>query len=175
MDVLDLYDRGTAWCATKFPETSTPLDAPTPCEEWDVRALMNHMFDAQTYFIARARGEEVTPTSGMPPDILGDAPRSQYVAQRDEAMSVFSEPGVVDQSGVLIGIGFVDQLIHGWDLAVATKQKADMPDDLAQVAFSLVDGRLTDEQRKTAFKPAVAVPDDARAQDRLLGYSGRRP
>ena len=75
----------------------------------------------------------------------------------------------------MLGIAFCDQLIHGWDLATATGQDATMPDDLAEAAFATLDGRLTDDQRRSAFKAAVEVPDDASAQDKLLAYTGRRP
>jgi hypothetical protein len=51
-----------------------------------------------------------------------------------------------------------------------------MPDDLASAAFSMIDGRLTDEQRKGGgFKPAVAVPASSSAQDKLVAYTGRQP
>ena len=50
-----------------------------------------------------------------------------------------------------------------------------MPADLAEAAYETVHGLFTEEQRKGGFKPAVVVADDASAQDRLLGYTGRQP
>ena len=50
-----------------------------------------------------------------------------------------------------------------------------MPNDLVQAAFAMTDGRMSDEQRGTFFKPAVAVGEGASAQEKLLGYAGRGP
>jgi len=60
LDLLDLYGRASAWTATKVPGTVSQLDAPTTCEPWDVRTLLNHMLQIQRYFVGAARGEEVT-------------------------------------------------------------------------------------------------------------------
>jgi uncharacterized protein (TIGR03086 family) len=65
--------------------------------------------------------------------------------------------------------------VHGWDLARATGQDATMPEDLAEAAFAMIDGKLTDENREPGFKSVVAVPEDASAQDKLLAYTGRQP
>lgn len=50
-----------------------------------------------------------------------------------------------------------------------------MPDDLAASAFEMVNGRFAAENRKGTFGPEVNVPKDASAQEKLLGYSGRKP
>jgi uncharacterized protein (TIGR03086 family) len=94
---------------------------------------------------------------------------------RTELLHAFGEPGVMEQSGPALGIAFCDQLLHGWDLAVATGQDATMPDGLPEVAYDMLEGRLTDEQRGGAFKPRIAVGDDASAQARLLAFTGRQP
>jgi uncharacterized protein (TIGR03086 family) len=86
-----------------------------------------------------------------------------------------SAPGVLEKSGMGLGIASVDQLVHGWDLATATDQDASMPADLAEAAFAMVDGRLTPDRRGDAFKPAIDVGDDASAQEKLLAYTGRQP
>ena len=52
-DLLDLYQRASEWTASKVAGAAEKLDAPTPCEEWDVRTLMNHMLDTQRYFVGR--------------------------------------------------------------------------------------------------------------------------
>ena len=50
-----------------------------------------------------------------------------------------------------------------------------MPEGLPALAYDLIHGRFSDEQRQGIFKPAVKVPPDASAQDRLLAYTGRDP
>ena len=174
MDLLDLFDHGSAWAASKIPAAGE-LNRSTPCPEWDVRALLNHMLHGQQLFAGAARGESAAPPPGRPPDIVGDDPVKQYEAARQATLAAYSEPGVLEKTGPSLGIAFVEQLVHGWDLATATGQDATMPDDLAQTAFTMINGRMTDEQRGTFFRSAVPVPDNASAQEKLLGYGGRQP
>jgi uncharacterized protein (TIGR03086 family) len=176
MDLLDLFDRGTEWSAGKIPAAEDKLDAPTPCDEWDVRTLLNHMLDTQEYFSATARGESPALPSGTPSERIGDDPAKTYEQTRQATLGAYRKPGVLEKTGPSLGIAFVDQLVHGWDLARATGQDATMPDDLAQSAFQMIDGQLDGEERRgPAFKPAISVPDDASAQEKLLGYGGRQP
>jgi uncharacterized protein (TIGR03086 family) len=175
MDLLDLFERGTDWTASKIPGAANKLDAKTQCDEWDVRTLLNHVIDTQQYFAATARGEEAALPKPTPPALIGDDPVAAYEQIRQETLRAYREPGVIEKTGPSLGIAFVDQLIHGADLAKATGQDAKMPEDLAQAAFAMIDGRLTDDQRGNGFKPAVTVPDDAPIQDKLLAYTGRQP
>ena len=90
-------------------------------------------------------------------------------------MDAFGEDGVIDRTGPSLGIAFSDQLLHGWDLATATGQDATMPEDLPALAYEMIHGRFTDEQRKGVFKPEVPVAPNASAQEKLLAYTGRNP
>jgi uncharacterized protein (TIGR03083 family) len=182
MDPLDLFTRATDWTVgTLVPGATDALDAPTPCDEWNVRQVMNHMLDTQRFFACRARGDDnVAPPSPEPPDQLGTDPDGdsilyQFVLSRTFMLVTFGEEGVIERTGPSLGIAFADQLIHGWDLAKATGQDATMPDGLAEAAYEMLEGRLTDEQRKGAFKPEIAVDPAASTQDKLLAYTGRDP
>jgi uncharacterized protein (TIGR03086 family) len=174
MDPLDLFDRGTAWAADKIPAASAKLENTTPCEEWTVRTLLNHMLDTQRYFTQTAKGESAEPPGPNPPDVLDGNPTAQYDRTRREALDAFGQTGVIEKTGPSLGIAFCDQLVHGWDLATATGQDATMPSGLAEAAFSMLDGRLTDDRRGNAFGPALPVDDGASAQERLLAYVGRK-
>lgn len=174
-DLLDLYEHASAWTATKVAVAATKLDAATPCDDWDVRTLMNHMLDTQHYFVSAARGEDVSPPSPIPPQLLGDDPGADFDRARAETLSTFAEPGVIEKTGPSLGIAFSDQLLHGWDLATATAQDATMPEGLPEAAYELIHGRFTDDQRKGVFKPEVVVTSDASPQDKLLAYTGRDP
>ncbi|HEY6316403.1 MAG TPA: hypothetical protein VI462_00780 [Acidimicrobiia bacterium] len=44
-DLVDLYERASTWTASKVAGATGMLDAPTPCNDWDVATLMNHMLD----------------------------------------------------------------------------------------------------------------------------------
>jgi uncharacterized protein (TIGR03086 family) len=173
-DLLETYERASDWTTQKVEGAVTRLDAPTPCDEWDVETLLNHMLETQRFFVSRARGEDAS-LSPNPPSLLGDDPVADFRATRAEVMSTFGEPGVIEKTGPALGIAFCDQLLHGWDVAVATGQDATMPDGLPEAAYDMLHGRLTDEQRKGVFKPEVAVGADATAQEQLLAFTGRRP
>jgi uncharacterized protein (TIGR03086 family) len=174
-DLLELYERASEWTATKVAGATTKLDAATPCDQWDVRTLLNHMLDTQHYFTGAARGEEVSPPSPKPPELLGDDPVAAFDRARAEALSTFAEPGVIEKTGPSLGIAFSDLLLHGWDLAKATAQDVTMPEGLPGAAYQMIHGRFTDDQRKGVFKPEVTVASDASAQDKLLAYTGRDP
>jgi uncharacterized protein (TIGR03086 family) len=175
MDLLDLYDQASEWTAAKVAGAVDKLGSPTPCDDWNVRTLLNHMLDTQRYFIGAARGEDVSPPSPKPPKLLGDDPVADFEQGRAEVLSTYGAPGVIEKTGPSLGIAFSDQLLHGWDLARATDQEATMPAGLPEAAYELIHGRFTDDQRKGIFKPEVQVPDDASPQERLLAYTGRDP
>ena len=174
MDLLDLFDRGSEWTASKIPAAVSQLDGATPCEDWDVRTLLNHMVDALQYFSATARGEDAKLDPASPQELIGDDPVATYNELRQETLQAYGEPGVIEKTGPMLGIAFCDQLLHGCDLARATGQDATIPDDLAGAAFGMLDGRLTPDRRGDAFKPAVDVAADASPQDKLLAYTGRQ-
>jgi uncharacterized protein (TIGR03086 family) len=175
LDLLDLYGRASEWTVSKADGAAEKLDAATPCDDWDVRALMNHMLDTQNYFVGNARGEDVSPPSPQPPELLGDDPEADFEHARARTLSTFGEDGVVERTGPSLGIAFSDQLLHGWDLAQATGQDATMPEGLPEAAYEMIHGRFTEDQRKGIFKPEVAVAPNVTAQDKLLAYTGRDP
>ena len=173
-DLLSCYRAASAWTADKVGGTSD-LAASTPCDDWSVRDLLNHMLDTQRYFLSAARGEQASPPSPNPPDVLSANPRQDFEQIQAEVADVFGQDGVIEKTGPALGIAFADQLLHGWDLARATGQDDTMPDGLAQAAYDTIHGRFTDEQRKGVFKPELPVGDDATPQQRLLAYTGRDP
>jgi uncharacterized protein (TIGR03086 family) len=175
-DVLDLYSRASEWTLDKVKGAAKALDSDTPCDKWDVRELMNHMLETQQYFVGSARGQKASPPGQTPPaTLLGDDPVKDFKGARDEMMTTYGDKDVLEKSGPSLGIAVADQLLHGWDLAKATGQDTSMPNGLAEAAYQMIHGKLTDDQRKGSFKPEVQIDADASAQDKLLAYSGRKP
>lgn len=173
-DLLELYERASDWTGTKVRGAVTDLDAPTTCDSWNVRTLLNHMLETQRYFLGAARGDDVA-LSQDPPDLLSDDPCSDFDQVRTEMLQTFGKPGVIEQTGPALGIAFSDQLLHGWDLASSTGQDPLMPEGLPEAAYAMIHGRFTDEQRKGVFKPEIDVAPDSSAQEKLLAYTGRDP
>ena len=174
-DLVDLYRRASDWTVGKIAGAVDELDSDTPCDEWNVRTLMNHMLETQHYFLASGRGEDASPPSATPPKVLSDDPVRDFERARDDIIDTYRDPAVVEKTGPALGIAFSDTLLHGWDIARATGQDATMPQGLPEAAYEMIHGRFTDEQRTGVFKPEIAVAEDAPAQARLLGYTGRQP
>lgn len=174
-ELIDLFGRGSAWAVETVAGATDKLDATTPCDEWNVRKLLNHMLDTQHYFLASARGDKASRPSATPPEILSDDPVADFQEVRREMLATFSDEAVLEQTGPSLGIAFSDLLVHTWDLACATGQDATMPKGLAEADYGLIHGRFTDEQRKGIFKPEIPLDKDGSAQDRLLAYTGRNP
>jgi uncharacterized protein (TIGR03086 family) len=187
VDLLALYDQATAWTAARVTGAADHLDAPTPCTEWDVRRLIDHLLAGQAMFAAGPTGGTIAPPTGPPPALVGADPAAQYEQARIATLDAYAQPGVLQTTikgfaGELaamevLGIAFCDQLVHGWDLARATGQDTTMPDGLADVAWTMLDGRIPEEARGRGqnFGPIVAVPAKATVQAKLLGYCGRTP
>jgi len=174
-DLLDLYGRASKWAGTVVADASSHLDSRTPCDEWDVRTLLNHVVETQRYFASTARGEKAALPSPTPPDLIGDDPVAAFDRARTDTALAFGAPGVIDKTGPALAIAYSDLLLHTWDLATATGQDATMPSGLAEAAYESIHGKFTDEQRKGVFKPEIAVDASASPQEKLLAYTGRDP
>lgn len=187
IDLIGLFDRATTWTASKIAVADTQREAATPCDEWNVARLVDHLLHGQAIFASGAAGAVVAPPSGDPPHLIGRDPGAQYETARQTTIASYSQPGVLTgtvntpygpmPAAQFLGIAVCDQLIHGWDLARGTKQDSTMPAELAAAAWQMLGGRISDANRGPGknFKTAVPVPEDASFQAKLLGYTGRQP
>jgi uncharacterized protein (TIGR03086 family) len=167
--------------------TPDQLDNATPCADWTVRDLLNHLVGGG-YLIGGALKGDSAPIDpdGPMPDLLGD----DLVAAWDGSVSTFAEgidsPGALEREvtlpfGTLPGATLLeilkfDLLVHAWDLATATGQPFDAPADVVEPTFGAARMIVTPEARNDAgqpFGPEVAAPDDASPIVRLAAFSGR--
>jgi uncharacterized protein (TIGR03086 family) len=160
------------------------LDRPTPCQCFNVAALLDHVHGSALAFRAAAAK---TPLPGGP---SGDAAhlaadwRSRIPTDVRALADAWTDPaawegmtaaGGVDLPGEVAGIIGLDEiLIHGWDLAKATGQPAEYDgpglDEVLRLVTEFRGGGI-----EGLFGPEVPVPDDAPVLDRILGVSGRDP
>ena len=159
---------------------------PTPCPDWDVRALVRHMIGQDMRnFLASARGE--TADWRAPADELGGDWAAEF---RDRAGPLLAawraadlgEPIAMPGGGEAPLRDRADQQIaelatHGWDLVKATGQRADLDPALAEHALDWSHRLLRPEYRgpDRAFGAEVPVSPDAPPYDRLAGWFGRDP
>jgi uncharacterized protein (TIGR03086 family) len=164
------------------------LDRPTPCTEWTVRQLLNHLIG--TLHLGRSLLEDAPPAvammpGGLPADDLldGDAAKAYRLgveallaaAQPDTLARVHTTP-LGDMPGELLG-GFttLDVAVHGWDLATAIGTEADLDDALADEILAFAHRTLTDEMRAPRIGPEIAVGESTSTTDRLVAFLGRTP
>jgi uncharacterized protein (TIGR03086 family) len=159
--------------------------AGTPCPEWDVRGLVNHLVAGNLWAAQLGAGATLDQVGDrFDGDVLGADPVAAYAASADAASDVFGRPGALEKQcavsygpvagSVYAGHRFIDVLIHGWDLAAATGQDAALDDDLVEACRQTVEPQIDPLQGSGAFATGVPVPPGASSQTRLLAMLGRR-
>jgi uncharacterized protein (TIGR03086 family) len=160
--------------------------APTPCTEWNVRQLVNHLIGENLWAVELWRGRTIAEVgSRLEGDLAGDDPAAAYAASVESASLACSAPGAMeatchlsfgDSSGSDYAAQlFLDSLIHGWDLAMATGQNTRLEPELVEACLPIAQ-QLTAQFRSTGvFGDNLPIEPDADAQSRLLALVGRRP
>ena len=154
--------------------------APTPCTEWNVRDVVNHVVAMNLVFAAMI-GDGPMPERGA--DHLSHDPVAAYQASTASLEGAFARPGVLERSyagplGSATGaerlqIRLYDLLTHGWDLAQATGRPAQIPDELAEQALAFVRNQLSTQPRTGRFAEPQPIDGTAPALDRLAAFLGR--
>jgi uncharacterized protein (TIGR03086 family) len=154
---------------------------PTPCDDWTVRDLVEHVVGGNVVFTVALHGQPTA--SGPPAERSGDL-ASQYERSVRELVQAFRQPGTLERmvsvpfgsvpGTVALHLRITELLVHGWDLARATGQAVVFPDDVAEqeLAFSRVALKDVPPGRRP-FAPPEPVADDAAAIDRLAAWLGR--
>lgn len=158
--------------------TPDQLDRPTPCRDFTVRGVLEHMVGGATAFAAAYRGEPPTE-----PD-LSD-PLAAFGPALEQLGVAVSAPGALDRTvsapfGDLPGETFArfvvfDGLVHGWDMATATGQPYEPSDQLVAEVDAFARQVLDPLRDGQTFAEAVEPGPDATPIERLAAYTGRRP
>ncbi|MBV1852856.1 TIGR03086 family metal-binding protein [Catellatospora tritici] len=169
------------------------LHNPTPCPDFSVAALLDHIMGLSLAFTLAARkaappeGFESRPGLGtaehLDPawrDVLPQRLDGLAAAWRDPAAWLgTAEAGGVSLPAEVMAVAALDELVlHGWDLARATDQKFTCDPASVQAVLHFTEASARPEQagmRGGLFGPVVEVPEDASAFERALGYAGRDP
>lgn len=170
---------------------ATRLDVATPCGEWTLRRLLEHMVGQNYGFAAAARGEtrDRTVFADRP---VGDDPAGAFAASAADVAAAFSESGVLDRgwwlpeirdgrvfpAPVAIGFHFVDTVVHGWDVARAIGLDAKFDPEVLEAALPVAAAVPAGESRLAAgaaFAPAVADGGTGDPLDRIVAILGRSP
>jgi uncharacterized protein (TIGR03083 family) len=133
---------------------------PTPCSEWDARALVEHVIGFHEMLVLRPMGVR----AHRPPT----GPAARWRATSDALFAALTEP--VDVLGALT----TDVLVHSWDLARAVDREPQLDEELCRSALDALTDR--DLPRDSGmFSAAVPVPDGTDVATRLVARYGRDP
>ncbi|MCT2582605.1 TIGR03086 family metal-binding protein [Actinophytocola gossypii] len=174
MDVMELDRRARAATGAIIDRVPDALlDAPTPCDSWTIRQIVEHMVDNNRAFVSAHKDSTV--------DIGHD------FAETGQAVDdLFADPAVRERTFTLAGVDvdwrgavavhFADVLVHGWDIGRAAGLDVTIDDDLAAAALR-VTSRFPDSVRgpDRGFDHPRPVRDDAPVWIRLLAFLGRDP
>jgi uncharacterized protein (TIGR03086 family) len=143
----------------------------TPCAEWTVGQLVDHLCADAVAFLQMMRGEQPDWAAPAPPV---ESEWAQLFRRRaDEIRAAWSELG---ETEVPMGpdLQCAEFAVHTWDLAVALdRSTADLDPDVAQRGLVAMRANLTDDRRGSAFGPEQPVPPDADAYQRIAAFAGR--
>ena len=155
---------------------------PTPCSEWDVRALVQHILGWMQVFDAAANGGEF---EGDPAGYaVGDDPAGEFRRFADSMLGGWRSGGTDRTVRMTMGelpapmvlnMTLMEYMTHGWDLATATGQQVPFSDAEAEQVLERARATLKPEYRGagTAMGEEVEAPADAPAVVRLAAFMGR--
>lgn len=158
---------------------------PTPCAEWDVRTLVNHVTVEDLWAPPLLEGRTMAEVGNVfDGDQLGDDPVAAWSAAVTAARAAASEPDVTART-VHLSYGdesaseylmqmFADHLVHAWDLAYATGGETRLPADLIEECATWFREREALMRRFGLIGPHVETAADADPQTRLLAAFGRQ-
>lgn len=161
-------------------------DAPTPCTEWSVRDLVNHLTAEQLWVpdlvTDAAAIEDVGDAHDG--DVLGERPRHAWDSAARAARKAFAAEGALEGT-VQLSYGetpttaycaqmITDAVVHSWDLSRAIGADERLPDPLVAFALEEVTPYASDLSGSGLFAPPIEPPPGDDPQTRLLAMLGRR-
>jgi uncharacterized protein (TIGR03086 family) len=171
--------------ASAGPVTPPMLSLPTPCAEWDLETLLDHVSDSagvlDQAIAAGCAGLAPPPGDGR----AGPDPVRGLHRQTARLLATCAAAGPA-QRLVAIGdrelttnmvalAGALEITVHGWDISVACGPRQPVPPGLAAVLLPLAPLLITPATRPGLFADPVPVPAQASLGDQLVAFLGRQP
>jgi uncharacterized protein (TIGR03086 family) len=163
--------------------SSDDREKSTPCDEWNVHQLIEHMCGG-AHMIAGAMLSEIPPE--QMPDLLADGPAAGWSAAAAHLAASVTPANLAathelpfgpTPGAMAVAVISADHLTHAWDLAKATGQDPQISDELAAFALGAWQPVVPAGERPVGggFKTEVTVAGGASALDQLVAYTGRQP
>lgn len=154
------------------------LGKQTPCKEFDIEGLTDHLMNSITTIGGMAGAE-------IPSRNSADSVERQVILAARPAVDAWRTRGLEGgvrlgdnevPAALLAGILSIEFLIHAWDYAQATGQTVQPSEELSNFVFGLARKIITPQGRSSVgFDDPVDVSDDAPVFDRLIAFTGRAP
>lgn len=161
---------------------------PTPCPDFTVAALIDHLASGMRLAENSARRLVVAWEPDSSPVLGGIDEKDWAQACADQAAATaaaWADPAAWEgdthmaqtpmPAAAIGSLMTAEFALHAWDLAVATGQRLEVPDDLARAVLAGVTPVARMGRDGGWYGPEVTVPDDAGSWDRALAASGRDP
>jgi uncharacterized protein (TIGR03086 family) len=159
----------------------------TPCTDWTVRDLVNHLVAEQLWVPPLVRDRAMIEEVGdvFDGDMLGSRPADSWDTAARAARDAFTAPGALDRT-VHLSYGdtpatnycaqmVTDLVVHAWDLSRAIGADERLPEDLVNFAVREVTPYAAELEKSGLFAAPVDPPPGADVQTKLLCLLGRRP
>lgn len=145
------------------------LDRPTPCGDWDVAALADHLVATPARFLAMMRGEQVD-WSTTPH--VRESWGPEFRVHGDDLLHAWHEHDGDPPTALEWQVA--ELATHTWDLAVAIGWPVDRLDpEVAETGLGYLRDHLEPQVRGEAFGPEQEAGEDAGPYERLAAFTGR--
>jgi uncharacterized protein (TIGR03086 family) len=177
MDQLAAHQRAQDAFSGVLAHVQPPqLDAATPCPEWNVRDLIEHVIGGNERVAIRAGLHTQPPArpGGLLEAHRATAAAAQAVFAAPNGMTaIFDLPIGRVPGSTFIWIRTTDALVHGWDLAKATGQPTGLDPELATWLLAASRQRMTGSLRGAVFGDPQPCDRDRPPADQLAAFLGR--
>jgi uncharacterized protein (TIGR03086 family) len=187
MALVDLYDRSVDGFVDRVRRVRPDQwSAPTPCADWDVRTLVNHIVYEDRWSVPLFEGATIAEVGDQfEGDLLGDDPVANAAQAADETKKAAHRDGAMERT-VHLSFGdtpateyvhqlLADHVVHAWDLAAAIGADRALDPEAVRACLEWFADREEAYRSSGAIGPRVEVPAGAGDQDRLLAAFGRDP
>jgi uncharacterized protein (TIGR03086 family) len=158
---------------------------PTPCAEWDVRALMQHLVNEQLWLPPLLEGKTIAEVGdAFDGDNLGDDPVGAWDAAIETSRASVSSLESLDKTthlsfGDVPAEEYVTEMIfdlhiHGWDLRTGIGADTKMDDEITQPLFAWTEKTMAAYRAGGVVAPPPPIPENASLQTKMLALAGRR-
>ncbi|MGH4032386.1 TIGR03086 family metal-binding protein [Actinomycetota bacterium Odt1-20B] len=180
-DLLAVAADGAAPVVRALPDDR--LSAPTPCAEYDVKDLVDHLFQVVVHFQDLAAKRDSEFDTGTRYVVPGADWRAGFGKEADALVAAWSEPGAEEGTTGAMNMPartvgcmvLLDLTVHAWDLARATGQAYEADPRVVAVLSPAVERMAPMAREMGVFGESVSAPEGAGDFERLLAVTGRDP